>query len=158
IVLASLLFMRRMAEVTGVRLAGDGVRGAEFQGGPLPRGMLVYSIGGPLFFGAAQKAIEAIEQVDRRGVKVAVLDLRAVPAVDATGLVALESLLERLNHDGVKVVLAGVQAQPLRVFARAGWRNRRGRLRIFRDFDAGVRRARAHAARPKEGESPAVTA
>ena len=142
IVLASLLFMKRMAEVSGVRVVGGVHESIE---PPLPRGVLVYDVGGPLFFGAAQKAISAIASVDRRGVKVAVLDLRDVPAIDATGLVALETLLRQLNDSGTKVILAGVQDQPLHAFARAGWRNRKGRLRIYRDFEAALERARQHA-------------
>jgi SulP family sulfate permease len=142
IVLASLLFMKRMSEISGVRVMGGGYEAID---PPLPRGVLVYDIGGPLFFGAAQKAISAITAVEQRGVRVAVLDLRDVPAIDATGLVALESLLRRLNGGGVKVILAGVQAEVLHVFARAGWRNRKGRLRIFRSFEQGLERARQHA-------------
>ena len=104
---------------------------------PLPRGVLLYEIAGPLFFGAAQRAIGVIARLDRRGVKVVVLDVTAVPAVDATGLVNLQSLVARLNTAGIKVILAGVQAQPMRAFARARWRTRKGRLRIFRSFRSG---------------------
>lgn len=135
ILLAAVLFMQEMTEVSGVRLVGDSHPALDK---PLPRGVLLYEVAGPLFFGAAQKAISVIERVDRRGVRVVVLDLTAVPAVDGTGLVSLQSLVARLNHAGVKVILAGVQRQPLRTFARAGWRNRKGRFRIFRDFDRGI--------------------
>jgi MFS superfamily sulfate permease-like transporter len=65
-----------------------------------------------------------------------------VPAIDATGIVALTSLVERLNEARVKVVLVGVEGQPLRALARAGWRNRKGRLRIFRSFERGIEVAR----------------
>jgi hypothetical protein len=70
-----------------------------------------------------------------------------VPVLDATGLVNLESLIARLNGKNVKLILAGVQPGPLHVFARAGWRNRKGRLRIFRSFDRAIAVARSHAAR-----------
>ena len=100
--------------------------------------MLLYEIAGPLFFGAAQRAIGVISRIDRRGVKVVVLDVTAVPAVDATGLVNLQSLVARLNATGIKVILAGVQPQPMRAFAKARWRMRKGRLRIFRSFDRGI--------------------
>ena len=140
IVMAALLFMRRMAEVSGVTLVGEGHPLVEE---PLPRGVLLYEIAGPLFFGAAQRAIGVISRIDRRGVKVVVLDVIAVPAVDATGLVNLQSLVARLNADGIKVILAGVQAQPMRAFAKARWRTRKGRLRIFRSFERGIALARA---------------
>jgi SulP family sulfate permease len=140
IVMAALLFMRRMAEVSGVTLIGEH---HPLISEPLPRGLLLYEIAGPLFFGAAQRAIGVISRVDRRGVKVVVLDVTAVPAVDATGLVNLQSLVARLNAEGVKVILAGVQSQPMRAFAKARWRTRKGRLRIFRSFDRGIALARA---------------
>jgi sulfate permease, SulP family len=113
---------------------------------PLPRGAVLYEVAGPLFFGAAQKALSVLRAVEGRPVRVVVLDLENVPAIDATGLVALESLVARLNEAGVKVILVGVAGQPLRALARAGWRNRKGRLRIFRSFDRGIAVARAYLA------------
>ncbi|HVR71495.1 MAG TPA: C4-dicarboxylic acid transporter DauA [Vicinamibacteria bacterium] len=157
IILSSMLFIRRMAEVSGVRLVGDSH--PELRE-PLPRGIVLYEVAGPLFFGAAQAAMNALQTVEKRGVQAVVLDLQAVPAMDATGLVNLESLLKRLNGAGVKVILAGVQAQPMRVLAKAGWRNRHGRLRIFRSFERAIGVARAYAAhtageRQAEAASPA---
>jgi SulP family sulfate permease len=140
VVIAALLFMRRMAEVSGVRLVGDHHPQLSE---PLPRGVVLYEVAGPLFFGAAQKAISVLRAVEGRPVRVVILDLENVPAIDATGLVALESLVARLNEAGVKVVLVGVAGQPLHALARAGWRNRKGRLRIFRSFERGIAVARA---------------
>jgi SulP family sulfate permease len=143
-VLSSLLFIRRMAEVSGVTLVGD--THPELRE-PLPRGIVLYEVAGPLFFGAAQAAMSALQNVEKRGVRAVVLDLRGVPAIDATGLVNLQSLLGRLHKAGVKVILAGLRPQPLRVLARAGWRNRRGQLRIFRSFDRAIAAARSFAER-----------
>lgn len=146
IVLAALLFMRRMSEVSGVTLVGSGHPDLEE---PLPRGVLLYDIAGPLFFGAAQKAMSALRSVEERDVRVVVLDMEHVPAMDATGIVALESLVKRLNEARVKVILVGIQSQPLRALARAGWRNRKGRLRIFRSFERGIQVARRSARYPE---------
>jgi SulP family sulfate permease len=140
ILLAALLFMRRMAEVSGVTLVSSGRHPASDR--PLPRGVVLYDLAGPLFFGAAQKAVEALEVTERRKTRVVVLDMEDVPAVDSTGLVALESLVAKLNGERIKVVLIGVQRQPLRALARAGWRNRRGKLRIFRSPARGLEVAR----------------
>jgi SulP family sulfate permease len=107
---------------------------------------VLFEIKGPLFFGAAQKALSTLRSLEQREVQVVVLDLEHVPAMDATGIVSLESLVARLNEGGVKVILAGVQDQPLRALARAGWRNRKGRLRIFRSFERGIALARHTAA------------
>jgi SulP family sulfate permease len=153
-ILSSMLFIRRMAEVSGVRLLGDGH--PELRE-PLPRGVVLYEVAGPLFFGAAQAAMSALQTVEKRGVRAVVLDVQGVPAIDATGLVNLQSLLKRLNAAGIKVILAGVQPQPLRALAKAGWRNRKGRLRIFRSFDRAIAAARAFASRTasdRHGEAP----
>lgn len=140
VVLASLLFMKRMADVSAIRLVDrrESVRGlAE----PLPPGVLLYVVAGPLFFGAVRAAMEALEEVDQ-SVRVVILDLRAVPVLDATALVGLESAFERLHRGQVFVILAGVQSQPLRVMARAGWRGRHGRLAIYRSFERAIAEAR----------------
>jgi len=84
---------------------------------------------------------------------VVILDVEHVPAIDATGIVALESLVARLNEADIKVILVGIQDQPLRALARAGWRNRKGRLRIFRSFDRGVALARQTAAQSPVGRA-----
>jgi len=140
VMMAALLFMRRMAEVSGVQLVAEGHPALTE---PLPRGVVLYDIAGPLFFGAAQKAMRALQAMEARHVRVVVLDVEHVPAIDATGIVALESLVARLNEAGIKVILVAIQRQPLRALARAGWRNRKGRLRIFRSLDRGLAVAEA---------------
>jgi SulP family sulfate permease len=152
IVLAALLFMKRMAEVSGVTLVGEGHPDLDE---PLPRGVVLYEIAGPLFFGAAQKALSTLRMVEGREVRVVVLDLEHVPAIDATGIVGLESLVSRLNESGIKVILVGMQGQPLHALARAGWRNRKGRLRIFRSFARGIAVARRTVASPSAALSGA---
>ncbi|MEO7794042.1 MAG: C4-dicarboxylic acid transporter DauA, partial [Thermoanaerobaculia bacterium] len=126
IVLASILFMERMAAVSRVSLVSSEELDLDR---PLPPNLLLYEIAGPLFFGAAQRAMTAVRAV-AQGISVVVLDLRAVPLLDATGLVALDSTVTKLRDAGIFVVLAGVQSGPLRVLARAGWRNREGELAI----------------------------
>jgi sulfate permease, SulP family len=140
VMLAALLFIQRMAAVSGVTLVGAGHHPAMTV--PMPRGVVVYDLAGPLFFGAAQKAMHVLRRTERRKTHVVVLDVEDVPVMDATGLMALESLVKDLNDAGIKVVLAGIQAQPLRTLTRAGWRNRRGRLRIFRSVTLGLELAR----------------
>jgi SulP family sulfate permease len=143
VLLAALLFMRRMAEVSGVRLVAEPHRVLEH---PLPPATVLYEIAGPLFFGAAQKAMSALQAV-AAGVRTVILDLRSVPALDATGLVNLDSAVARLRQAGIYVVLAGVQRQPLRALVRAGWRNRPGQLAIRRTFAGGIEAARRRAER-----------
>lgn len=117
IMLAALLFMRRMAEVSQSRLLVLG--SPEAAGVQLPEGVVVYSIDGPLFFGAAQRAMSTL-YVLGSDIHAVVLDLREVPVIDATGLVNLQSAIEKLHSRGAFVVLCGVREQPGKVLARSG--------------------------------------
>lgn len=137
VVLAALLFMRRMAELARFRWSDVEASGLAQS---LPRGVLLYEIGGPLFFGAAQKAVSALRTV-RSDVHAVILDLRHVPVMDATGLVNLESALDSLHRAGIFVIIAGVQEQPLRLMARAGWKHRPW-LIVWRSFDDAIHLAR----------------
>ena len=132
VVLAALLFMRRMAEVSNVRLVDQHplVKG-------LPKDVLVYEVAGPLFFGAAQKAMSALQRVPT-GISAVLLDLSAVPVMDATGLVALEGTVERLQKMGIYVILAGVQVQPMQVLARSGVHKRQDRIAIYSSMERAV--------------------
>jgi len=142
VVLAALLFMRRMAEITDTRLEEP----ASLRGLDLPPGIRVYEIAGPLFFGAAQKAVGVVERVDGQSGTV-ILDMAKVPAMDATGLVALETMMARLRRARHKVVLAGVNPQPAEVLARAGIRREPGTLAFAPDVDTALSMAIVHAAR-----------
>ncbi|HWN44427.1 MAG TPA: C4-dicarboxylic acid transporter DauA [Thermoanaerobaculia bacterium] len=132
VVLAALLFMRRMAEVSNVRLVDQHplVKG-------LPKDVLVYEVAGPLFFGAAQKAMSALQRVPT-GISAVLLDLSSVPAMDATGLVALEGTVERLQKMGIYVILGGVQVQPMRVLAKSGIHKRRDRIAVYGSMERAV--------------------
>lgn len=138
VLLAAILFIRRMAEVSGVKLVGEGHRHAD-----MPASVLLYDIAGPLFFGAAQKAMSAVREAgDEGGVRIVVLDMRDVPAMDATGLVNLESTVETLRKRNVFVILAGVQPQPHRVLERGGLTEDERHLAVFESFEEAIALAR----------------
>jgi sulfate permease, SulP family len=120
IVLAAFLFMRRMVEISGATLVAPEHEHPIYD---VPRGVVVYEIAGPLFFGAAEKAFDALTVVES-GVRVVVIDLDDVPAIDATGLVALESTIDKLNQAAIHVYLTGTQPQPERALERAGMSGR----------------------------------
>jgi SulP family sulfate permease len=117
VVLAALLFMRRMAELTGAEVLGAADDRAPVD---LPPDVLLYRIQGPLFFGAAQKAMRALDRVPGGALRAVLLDVSAVPTIDVTGLVSLESALARLHDRGTRVLLVGLNAQPRQALARAG--------------------------------------
>jgi SulP family sulfate permease len=115
VVLAALLFMKRMSELTSSRILAPSTDEGERS---LPEGVSVYEIAGPLFFGAAQRAMGAIETAGI-GARVVILALGAVSVIDATGLVALESAIEQLRLSRKLVVIAGPLPEPRRVFEQA---------------------------------------
>ena len=127
IVLASLLFMRRMADLAEVRLVEEH---HPQLGRKLPKSVIYYEIAGPLFFGAAHRATTALHVVHDEATTV-VLDLESVPVMDATGVVNLRSAIARLQKDRLLVVLAGLRPQPRRVLENAGVTAEPGKLLIF---------------------------
>ncbi len=136
-VLASLLFMRRMAEMTGTSLVREGH--PELRG-PVPPGVLVYEVEGPMFFGAAEKAMTALHSIGRHRGAV-VLDLDGVPAIDATGLVNLGSVLARLRSDRIPVVMTGVRPKVRETLARAHLDADEEHRFLARTMQQGVERA-----------------
>jgi len=113
-VLAAMLFMRRMALVTEAGPVDSAEHGLP---GPVPAGVVFYRVSGPLFFGAAQKAMRALSVIADRA-SVVVLWLEQVPVIDATGLVALESAIGQLHSQGTTTILLGLRAQPRDFLAR----------------------------------------
>jgi sulfate permease, SulP family len=115
VVLAALLFMQRMSHLTSLRMVPADEHD---QTRKLASGIRLYEVAGALFFGAAQRAIGAIEVVGDDS-RVFVIALGAVPVIDATGLVALESLCAKLQRSGKIVVIAGPLPQPREIFDKA---------------------------------------
>ena len=125
VVIAALLFMRRMAESVSVQQEVFGVagEGAGAGDGPqevvLPPSVLVYRIEGPFFFGAAEKLESTVERAQLH-VGTVVIRLGRVPFMDATGMHTLSEIIERFQRRGIRVVLCGIQERLARSLARAG--------------------------------------
>jgi SulP family sulfate permease len=122
-VLASLLFIRRVSETTEVSQVthNDVLESPEHvaQGKPIPEGVLVYRIFGPFLFGAADKMQDALEALPDYP-KVIILRLHLVTAMDTTALYALVSLIERLRGKGTAIVISGIHRQPLELLRKSG--------------------------------------
>jgi sulfate permease, SulP family len=113
LVLASFLFMRNMAELTQVRALtheGDGGLLSELT---IPKGVEVYAINGSFFFGAANKLME-VERSFFKKPRALVLEMRGVPHLDSSGMKVLEQIHQQCRQRGTRLILVGVQAQPLR--------------------------------------------
>jgi SulP family sulfate permease len=140
VVLAALLFMRRMAELTEVKLSAPETGSHEAVAG-LPKSLAgkvaLYEIAGPLFFGAAQKAMGSLGRITDR-VQVVILRLDNVPVMDATGLVALESAISALTKRGCVAILSGLRQQPAELLERAEFRHKPWRLMLRPDLASAV--------------------
>ena len=120
VVIAALLFMKRMAESVQVQqqlfeTPGAGVELPDPQIA-LPPSVLVYRIDGPFFFGAAEKLESTLERVPL-GIRTIVLRLGRVPFMDATGMQTLIEVIQRFRRHGVRVMLCGIHPalrEPLR--------------------------------------------
>jgi sulfate permease, SulP family len=138
VVLAALLFMKRMSELTSSRVLAPA--SSQDDSRVLPQGVSVYEIAGPLFFGAAQRAMGAIETAGV-GARAVVLALGTVPVIDATGMVALESALERLRIMKKMVVIAGPLPEPRTVFEKANFEVSLDHVFLADTLEEGIRLA-----------------
>ena len=151
-VLAAFLFMRRMAEVTNISIVTRELADADGdeEGDPnavrdrsVPDGVEVFEINGPFFFGAAEQFKDTLNQVAKKP-KVVVIRMRDVPAIDATGLHALQELARRYRKDGTLLLLSDVHAQPMFALVRSDILPEIGEENLFGNIDDALNRARDH--------------
>ena len=151
-VLAAMLFVRRMVEVTNVGPIASGIDdpGDRYSSDrnaahlrAVPPGVDIYEINGPFFFGAAAAFKEAVGQVGARP-KVLIVRMRDVPAIDSTGMRALRDVVRRARRDGALVLLSDVHSQPLVAMTRSGLLDEVGDDSVFGNLDDALDRARLH--------------
>jgi SulP family sulfate permease len=148
IVLASLLFIRRMADLTGATLlSGNGHPKLK----DIPAHVAVYEIKGPIFFGAAEKAMNTLQQFNKK-VRAVIIDMTNVPAMDMTGMVALESLLSKMQKVGIAVVLSGLKIELKLKLNRVGIVDQEGCLAFSPELDRALEVALRM--RPKATSTP----
>jgi SulP family sulfate permease len=148
IVLAALLFMRRMATLSQANYVTRMLSEEEDADDPLaiaqrdvPAGVEVFEVQGALFFGAASRFREAINQVETPP-RVLIIRMRMVLAIDASGLRELELLHGEGGRRGTALVLSGVHAQPLVALERSGLLERIGPENVCADIDQALERAK----------------
>ena len=140
-VLAAMLFMKRMSEETTV--SGWKYVDAENDKDSLdlkvvPQNVRVYEISGPLFFGAADKILDIKYNEKTHCI---VLRMRAVPAIDATAMNSLEMLYKKCQKKGVALVLSHVNEQPLHAMQKAGFYDKIGAENFCPHIDDALKRA-----------------
>ena len=140
IVMASLLFMKRMSDMTHIQLSDEGDE--QLMTTRVPRGVQVYEVNGPFFFGVADKLKDVLTEIAKPP-RVFILRMRHTPAIDATGIHALEQMIKKTKHQGTVLVLCEMQQQPLRAIVRAGLLERLGgRRNLAKTLDVALERAR----------------
>ncbi len=134
--LAAALFIRRMAQLTHTQRLAAPNTCENF-----PPEVALYKISGPLFFGAAEKAIATLRVIDH-SVKIVVLDMRDVPSLDTTAMVALDTLRRELGEHEVGVIFVGLAPRLALKIKRAGIQREAGKLAVVSNLAHAERMAR----------------
>jgi len=153
VVLAALLFMKRMADVTQLGYVTSMVGYEEDEEDAsedpnsikrfaVPKGVEVFEVNGPFFFGAAERFKHTLNLIVDKP-KVLILRTRTVLSMDATALRALEEVYDMTKQDGSVLILAGVHAQPLIAMDKAGFLDKVGVENVFENVNDALKRARA---------------
>ncbi|MGC8120609.1 C4-dicarboxylic acid transporter DauA [Marinobacter sp. VGCF2001] len=134
VLLAAVLFMREMAQMTKIT---DITASKRVQSMGVPQGWQVFKINGPLFFAAADRIFGELAALsgDARGM---VLYMDGVTILDAGGLAALNKLIASCRESGAQVIIADLQFQPLRTLARAGIAPEPGVSRFYPTLEAAL--------------------
>lgn len=141
-ILASFLFLKHMADAAGVRQWVERNDLDEISENTdlkqVPKNTTVYEIFGALFFGAANDFLNVVHE---EGKNVLIFRMRNVPAMDISGLEALEEALETCHKRGMTLVLSHVNEQPMKVMEKAGFIEKIGRENICDNIDKALERA-----------------
>jgi sulfate permease, SulP family len=151
-VLAAMLFMKRMSEVTNIGVLKDEIDDvgpelpdptdpASLAQRDIPPGVEIYEIAGPFFFGVADRLKDTLAGITRPP-KVFILRMRRVPAIDATGMHALEEFYDKCHKQGTTLLFAGVHAQPVFAMQKYGLIDKIGLHNMCDTVDEALDRAR----------------
>lgn len=141
IIMAAVLFMKRMSDVTLVaswRYPDEEDDPDSIRLKVVPKHTLVYEITGPLFFAAATKLLSITPKEDTR---ILIIRMRSVNAMDATAMHQMEQLYDECNKKGIQMILSHVNEQPLNVMRKAGFDKKIGADNFCVHIDAALQRA-----------------
>jgi len=146
LVLASALLVKRLSDASHVKADEEVTHadapGQTLSGKVIPKGVVVFRVFGAFFFGAADKLESSLRRAGQLP-DVVILRMRDVLAIDATGLDALEDLMEKLRKHKKDLILCGPHSQPLFALTRAGLIEKLGMANVCGDLDASLERAQA---------------
>ena len=134
--LACLLFMKRMSDETGVKSWSYLEEQEDLR--KISKGIRVYEITGPLFFGAADRVSDIVV---RDFTECLILRMRGVPAIDSTAMNALLALYNKCKKEGIVLILSHVNEQPMHAMQKAGFTELVGEENFCKNIDAAIERA-----------------
>ena len=145
LVLASLLFMKRMADVTEAHNWIDVTDDEDTDPDnislkKIPDNTRVYEINGPMFFAASDKFGYVL---DDKKFHILIIRMRNVPAIDSTGVEELKNIVKRCEKRDIKVIFSHVNEQPMRAMTKAGFTERVGKDNFCDHIDTALLRAEA---------------
>jgi SulP family sulfate permease len=147
VALAGALFIQRMSDVTDVNvvskqfLSDRNISWAAPPSGDLPKGIDVYEINGPFFFGAVYKLREALHAV-RKAPMVRILRMAKVSAMDSTGLHALEELWALSKKQKTTLIISEIHAQPFIALTKSDLIAKFGEQNVLATYELAIARAR----------------
>ncbi|HXI77363.1 MAG TPA: SulP family inorganic anion transporter [Steroidobacteraceae bacterium] len=144
VIFAALFFMRRMADSVNIEEHIEEQPESAAPGSPaVPanNGVVIYSIEGPFFFGAAEKLERSLEHV-HRATSTLILRLGNVPFVDATGIFAIEEIITDFKRHGAAVLLVEVRPNVRYKLERGGVIAHVGPDNVIDTLEQALRRAK----------------
>lgn len=149
LVIACILFMRRVMETTEISVIKDEIDpndeldiAVHEEHLMIPKGVEVYEINGPYFFGIATKFEETMAQLGDRP-EVRIIRMRKVPFIDSTGIHNLTSLCKMSQKDKITIVLSGVNDKVHRTLEKSGFYELLGQANICPNINVALERAKA---------------
>ncbi len=144
LVLAALLFMKRMADVTEahawVDIDDEDTDPDNILLKKIPAGTRVYEINGPMFFAASDKYKYVLNDED---IDVLCIRMRNVPAIDAAGVEAIKRITDRCKRHNIRVVFSHVNEQPMHAMTKAGFIDQIGKENFCSHIDTALERCAA---------------
>ena len=138
LVLATVLFMKRMSDVTdayGWKEFDERTDSENIRFKKVPENTMVFEITGPVFFGASAKIADVIKNSKK---DILVIRMRSVPAIDATGLHSFESLIKVCKKSGKTLILSHVNEQPMNTLKKSGLLEEIGEENICANIDEAL--------------------
>ena len=147
LIIACILFMKRVMETTHISVITDEINPSQEldidvkeESLIIPKGVEVYEINGPYFFGIATKFEETMAQIgDHPNVRI--IRMRKVPFIDSTGIYNLTTLCEMSQREKITVILSGVNDKVHQTLEKSGFYELLGEENICPNINAALRRA-----------------